>query len=195
MNGSDSELVLLYRDDGSELAMTTLVNRYVSLVYNLIVRLVGDRREAEDLTQETFMKMWKALSRFDTEKNFKTWIFAIARNTAIDYLRKKKPILFSRLNSENDEGETRFEDNLADDAILADEAFDRKQSVGALEKAMQTLSLDERVIIILHESDEMTFEEIADVMSKPMNTIKSRYRRALQKLRGVIESGAPKAGR
>jgi len=175
--------------------MTTLVNRYVSLVYNLIVRLVGDRREAEDLTQETFMKMWKALSRFDTEKNFKTWIFAIARNTAIDYLRKKKPILFSRLNSENDEGETRFEDNLADDAILADEAFDRKQSVGALEKAMQTLSLDERVIIILHESDEMTFEEIADVMSKPMNTIKSRYRRALQKLRGVIESGAPKAGR
>src|SRR6185312_5906993 len=158
------------------------------------VRLVGDRREAEDLTQETFMKMWKALSRFDTEKNFKTWIFAIARNTAIDYLRKKKPVLFSRLNTENEEGETRFEDNLADDAMLADEVFDRKQSASVLEKAMQTLSLDERVIFILHESDEMTFEEIADVMSKPMNTIKSRYRRALQKLRGIIE-GAPKSGR
>lgn len=194
MNESDSELVLLYRDDGNEAAMTTLVNRYVTLVFNLIVRLVGDRREAEDLTQETFMKMWKALSRFDTEKNFKTWIFAIARNTAIDYLRKKKPVLFSRLNSENEEGETRFEDNLADDAMLADEVFDRKQSASVLEKAMQTLSLDERVIIILHESDEMTFEEIADVMSKPMNTIKSRYRRALQKLRGIIE-GAPKSGR
>jgi len=192
MEPNDSQLVIAYREDGQEQAMTTLVNRYIGLIFNLIVRLVGDRREAEDLTQETFMKMWKALSRFDTEKNFKTWIFAIARNTAIDYLRKKKPILFSRLNSENEEGETRFEDNIADDAMLADEAFDRKQSTGALEKAMQTLSLDERVIIILHETDEMTFEEIADVMSKPMNTIKSRYRRALQKLRGVIESAAPK---
>jgi len=98
MELSDSELVIAYKDDGQEVAMTTLVNRYVSIVYNLIVRLVGDRREAEDLTQETFMKMWKALSRFDTDKTFKTWIFVIARNTAIDYLRKKKPVLFSRLN-------------------------------------------------------------------------------------------------
>jgi RNA polymerase sigma-70 factor (ECF subfamily) len=191
MNESDSELVVLYRDDGNETAITTLVNRYVSLVYNLIVRLVGDKGEAEDLTQETFMKMWKALSRFDTNKNFKTWIFAIARNTAIDYLRKKKPILFSRLNSENEDGESRFEDNLADETIMPDEAFEKKESVKGLEKAMQTLSLDERTIIILHESDELTFEQIADVLSKPMNTVKSRYRRALQKLRGVIKD-APK---
>jgi RNA polymerase sigma-70 factor (ECF subfamily) len=186
MDESDAQLVIAYKEDGREAAMTTLVNRYVTLVYNLIVRLVGDRREAEDLTQETFMKMWKALSRFDTEKNFKTWIFAIARNTAIDYLRKKKPILFSRLNSENEDGETRFEDNLTDDNVLPDEAFEKKEMAGGLEKALQTLSLDERTIIVLHESDEMTFEEIADVLSKPMNTVKSRYRRALQKLRGVI---------
>jgi len=192
MELSDSELVIAYKDDGQEVAMTTLVNRYVSIVYNLIVRLVGDRREAEDLTQETFMKMWKALSRFDTDKNFKTWIFAIARNTAIDYLRKKKPVLFSRLNSENEDGEVKFEDNIADDAILADEMFAKKESAVVVEKALQTLSLDERTIIILHETDQMTFEEIADVLSKPMNTVKSRYRRALQKLRSVIENVAPK---
>lgn len=187
MPQSDEALIRTYREEGREEAINALVNRYVSPVYNLLTRLVG-AEAAEDLTQETFLKMWKGLPGYDLEKSFKTWLFAIARNTAIDYLRKKRPTLFSRLRNERDEENEKrnFEDTLPDSASLPDELFEKKELAERLEEALKALSLDERTIIILHESDELTFEEISEVVGEPMNTVKSRYRRALQKLRAAL---------
>jgi RNA polymerase sigma factor (sigma-70 family) len=184
MNESDQDLVRLYRDDGVEEAITTLVTRYTEPLYKFIVRLVGDRHEADDLTQEAFMKMWKSLGRFDLERPFKTWLFTIARNVAVDYLRKKKPLIFSRLSKS--EEDTHFEDTLADEMPLADEHLANKMQVQAVSLALEELSLDERSIILLREQDEFSFDEIATIVGRPMNTVKSRYRRALAKLREAL---------
>lgn len=163
-----------------------LIREYIKPVYNLVFRLTGKSDEAEDLTQETFLKAWKNIKKFDKNKSFKTWIFTIAHNTVIDFYRKKKPIPFSKLDSANDEDGSTFESSLQGDELSPEELFEKQQEESILLSALENLSLDERTIIVLHHTDELTFDEISDVLKKPINTIKSTYRRSLIKLRKSI---------
>ncbi|MEI6553527.1 MAG: sigma-70 family RNA polymerase sigma factor, partial [bacterium] len=75
-----------------------LVERYAPSVYLFIFKLVGNKEDSEDIVQETFIKAWQKLAKFDTDLSFKTWLFSIAKNSAVDKLRKKKSIAFSSLN-------------------------------------------------------------------------------------------------
>lgn len=146
--------------------------------------MTGSKEDTEDITQETFIKVWQKLSKFDTNKNFKTWLFSIAKNTAIDKLRKKKSINFSSLNTDEDSD---FESDLRDTEPLPDEMFTKNESAEVLMKALAQLSDNQKLIIHLHISEELTFEEISKIIDKPMNTIKSQYGRAILKLRGLLK--------
>ena len=161
-----------------------IVREYLKPMYNFVFRLVGDREGAEDIAQETFLKVWRSLNKFDKNKSFKTWIFTIARNSAIDWLRKKKEIVFSELNTLSDARESEsFADKIMDTEDLPDEVFYRKELIVELEKALSEVRPDLKEIIILHHMEEMIFQEIAEVVGKPLNTIKSQYRRALHQIR------------
>lgn len=97
MEPSDEELIEAYIK-GQEEAFSVLVRRYVSYVYSFSVRLVQDESEAEDITQETFLKVWKHIKKYSKEcARFKTWLTRILRNTAIDFLRKKSQFFFRPL--------------------------------------------------------------------------------------------------
>lgn len=170
---------------GDSEAFDILMKRYLAHVYNFLRRYGGDT-DAEDLTQETFFKAWKNIKRFKTGASFKTWLFTIARNTAFDKLRKKKPMLFS--DAESDKGLS-IEETIQNPELLED-IFSKAEDAELLEKELLTLSPDDRAILLLHYREEMTFEEIAVVLKKPMNTVKSRHRRALLALRGRLT--APK---
>jgi len=159
--------------------MESLVNQYLKSVYNFILRIVSDKNEAEDITQEVFIKVWKNLKKFDPEKNFKAWLFTIARNTTIDFLRKRKNILFT----EKEEG---FEETIPDIEPLPDEIFLRKELGKELEMALSKIRPDFREIIILHYIENMTFEEIGGIVGKPFNTVKSHHFRALHQIRGLL---------
>ncbi len=167
-------------------SFNVLVERHAKSVYFFIFRLVGNKDDSEDITQETFIKAWQKLSKFDTDLNFKTWLFSIARNTAIDKLRKKKSINFSSLDTESDEENFDFEASLVDKEPLPDEVFLQKESEENLKKALAQLSDNQRLIIHLHISEDLTFEEIAEIIDRPMNTVKSQYGRSLKKLRGIL---------
>ncbi|MCX6789783.1 MAG: sigma-70 family RNA polymerase sigma factor, partial [Candidatus Gribaldobacteria bacterium] len=93
---SDNEIVKRHLK-GDEEALEFLVRRYLKPIYSFVCRNVGDADVAEDITQETFVKMWKNLKKFDQQKNFKSWLFTIAKNSSIDFLRKKKvtPLSFA----------------------------------------------------------------------------------------------------
>ena len=93
MDSTDEKLIE-GSSEGDNAAFEKLLKRYLKSVYNFIYRLASDREVAEDLTQETFVKVWKNLRRFDQTKSFKVWIFTIAKNTAYDFLKKKKTIPF-----------------------------------------------------------------------------------------------------
>lgn len=166
--------------------MEKFIGLHLKPVYNYICRIIYDKNDAEDITQEAFVKAWRNIKKFDQEKNFKTWIFTIARNTAIDYLRKRKEIPFSKLQDPDDE--ENFDEKITDIEPLPDEIFGRKELSRDLERALAEIRPDFREILILHYSENMTFQEISEVVGKPLNTVKSQHRRALSGLRKILMS-------
>ncbi|MCX6739237.1 MAG: sigma-70 family RNA polymerase sigma factor [Candidatus Parcubacteria bacterium] len=173
---------------GDDDAFAFLVTRHLPAVYNFAYRF-GGKEEADDIAQETFFKIWKNLKKFRPEENFKTWMFSIARNTTIDYMRKKRDIAFS--NFENADGENFLEETLTDTEPLADEIFARAEKEKRLEKFLAKLSPLYREVLILHYQNNFTFEEIGQILKKPLHTIKSQHRRALIILRTLITQDYP----
>ncbi|MFA6476076.1 MAG: sigma-70 family RNA polymerase sigma factor [Candidatus Paceibacterota bacterium] len=171
---------------GKELTIEDIVRDYLGLVYSFVFRLTGEREEASDMTQEVFVKVWKNLDRYNKEQNLKTWILAIARNTAIDWLRKKRPLVFSKLDHEGDDGKQEFGENLADSGLLQDEIFAQKELREKLDEIINLLTFSQREVFLLHLEDSLTFEEISKLVGRPTNTVKSQYRRALIALRGHL---------
>jgi RNA polymerase sigma-70 factor, ECF subfamily len=182
-NYTDEQLIKEYLA-GDEKALESLVAHYLNGIYNFSFRLSRDASQAEDITQEVFIKVWKNLKKFDREKSFKAWIFRIARNTAIDYLRRKKIFVFSDL--ENDESENSIINNIPDPMPLPDKIFDRQNLKEELDIAIKKLPSIYQTIVILHGLEELSFQEISEVLSEPLNTVKSRYLRALSKLRSIM---------
>lgn len=184
---SDAELILLYRK-GDENALATVIQRHVGSLYRFLYRMVNDAHLAEDLTQETFIKVWKHLARFDVSKSFKTWIFSIAKNVAIDELRKKRPLIAQF----DDEDGIDPVDLLPDIQPLASEMMQRKETAEIMNGVLAELPPAIRSVVLLHDTEDMTFQEIADTVGEPMNTVKSRYRRAIALLRVRLAEHLPK---
>ncbi len=159
-----------------------LVRRYTKPLYHFSYRLTGNIQAAEDCVQETFIKVWKNLKKYNPNQNFRGWIFTIARNTITDYLRKKKSIPFSNLTYED----FSFEESISDSEPLPDEILHQVENNAHLDSLLNTLPSEPKTILILHYYENMTFEEISTIMKKPMNTVKSLHRRALLKLRDLI---------
>ena len=173
----DKVLIELYLK-GDEKSLEILIARYLKLIYNFSYKNVGNQAEAEDITQEVFVKIWKNIRKFDRKKSFRPWIFQIAKNTSIDFLRKKKTIPFSWF--ENEKGQNPLVDNMASPPSNLLEIFSDKKVLATL---MHSLTEKEQKIINLRHNDGMSFKEIADVSEESVNTVKSRYRRTLDVLR------------
>ena len=180
MQRNDQQLIADYLN-GDDGAITILIDRHLKTVFNFTYRLIGKQEEAENIAQETFLKMWRNLKKYRQGENFKTWLFTIARNTAIDWLRKKKSIAFS--NFENEKDENAFAESLTDPEPLPDEIFARAEEKTLLDNALKKLSISEREVLLLHYSEHLTFDEIGKILEKSLNTVKSRHRRALIELR------------
>ncbi|MFA5124415.1 MAG: sigma-70 family RNA polymerase sigma factor [Patescibacteria group bacterium] len=166
---------------GDEKALEELVAKYFKAVYGFIFGYVKNQDEAEDLTQVTFIKVWRGIRRFNHQKSFKVWLFTIAKNTALDYLKKKKPLNFSAF--ENDEGDNVLAETLADPGPLPDEIFERNDLSRLLGEAINSLPSRYQPIIRLYHIDGFSLLEIAEITGQPLNTVKSQHRRALLLLR------------
>lgn len=185
---NDSQLITMYLE-GNPKAFESLVNRYAQMIYRFTLKLVGNKEEAHDITQETLIKAWKSIKKFDKKRNFKTWIFTIAQRTSIDSLRKRKDVNISSMDND----ESGVEMNIPDNELMPDELFERQENVELIQKALETISIEEKTIILLHNGEEMTFDDIAEILNKSINTIKSKYRRSLITLKDyIIKQNAPK---
>lgn len=184
MKPTDEELVAAAAT-GEEEAFNELVSRHLRDVYSFALRLVGHKEEAEDISQETFVKVWKNIKKYDSRSSkFKTWLMRIARNTCVDHLRKQKSVPFSQF--ESDEGENALIEGLTDEAPLQDELVALSQDAEMLERALGELAPRSREILLLRYQDGLSFAEAAVVIGASQNTIKSRHRRALHQLRDIL---------
>lgn len=177
----------------SEKSFRTLVERYSGLVFNVVYKMTHQYELAEEITQETFVKAFQHLSQFDRSRSFKPWLLRIASNTAISALRKKTvaqvPLdVMSEQGIEVAEGENvlSMHRQLGDDSLtLLEKKMAQEEVLGLLEK----LDPKYRQILILRYSEELSYEEIAEVLAIPLNTVRTWIRRGLEKLKYLVNSG------
>lgn len=179
---SDESLATESRTDPQ--AFSTLMQRYFRHVYNFARQYAKRGEDCDDITQDTFYKVWKNLNKYEDGKKFRPWLFTIARNTALDFLKKKRAAVFSDLD--DTENDLSFADTLEDDEPLPSEIFENKELAGELTAALDHINPDHRAILTLHYQDNLTFEEIATIIGKPMNTVKSWHRRSLIRIRDIL---------
>ena len=188
---TDEELAELCRD-GNEDAFKELMRRYLRPIYNFVYQYGKTVENAEDISQDAFFKVWKNIHRFTKGRQFRPWLYTIARNTALDHLKKKRAVSFTELD--DPEENLQFADTLEDEGPLQAETLDTAIETARLTKSLEKLHPDHRAILMLHYREEMTFDEIAGIVGRPMNTVKSWHRRALLRLREIMvapETGSP----
>jgi RNA polymerase sigma-70 factor, ECF subfamily len=184
--GIDAAVLQLRRGDPAALA--ALMARYQNRIYRYLLRLVRQPVDAEDLFQQTWLRVAEKIRSFDTSRNFDAWLFTLARNLALDHLRRARPSSIDEPVS-NDSPDDTMVSRLAStdpspfDQLLAGERA--RQLAGALE----SLPVSYREVLSLRFEEEMKLEEIALVLAAPLSTVKSRLRRSLEQLRDMLDKG------
>jgi RNA polymerase sigma-70 factor, ECF subfamily len=188
-NLTDQQVVHRARE-GSERAYRELIGRYQRPVFSLIYRLVRDRERAEDLAQDTFIKVLNAIDRYNPEYKFSSWIFKIAHNTALDQLRRKEPETLSLDGSPHARtaAETEATTITPESGGETPEQYALNRELGAeIEGAIGTLRTEYRTAILLCHVEGRPYEEIAEIMDVPLGTVKTFIHRGRKELMQRLE--------
>lgn len=185
MDPTDAQLAILARD-GDRSAFARLVEKYKGRLFHLAYRMLGNRQEAEDVVQETFMRMYEHLERFNPSLKFSTWIYRIATNLCIDRLRRRRH-MFS-LDAETVEGEgldgysmLQSDEPSAEQRIIVSE---RKQ---VILRAMDSLPPKYKSAMALRYYHDLSLQEISEILHIPVATVKTRIHRGREYLRRKLE--------
>jgi RNA polymerase sigma-70 factor (ECF subfamily) len=184
---SDEALMLRYRD-GDVRAFEVLVTRHRKAIYNFILRFVRDPAQAEDVLQETFLRVVKGADAYEKQAKFTTWLYTIARNLCVDASRRGKHRKAASLDAPigDDEGAALIDLVAGGEPTADKQAISRELGV-RLKRAIESLPDEQREIFLLREVSDLQFNEIAQIVGCPENTVKSRMRYALEKLREALE--------
>ena len=175
---------------GEERAFQELVNRYQTRLLNFIYRTIGDRERSEDLVQEVFIRVYRHLHRFDRSKKFSTWIYTIASNLAKNELRNRSRnplVLFQaiRKNWQDDDRPLQFEDH----TTRPDDMYRKRHLRDLVEQSVERLPEHHRQVFVLRELEGKSYEEIAEITSCNLGTVKSRLNRARNAFASIISPG------
>lgn len=188
-NLPDADVVALAKE-GREAAFRELVRRYERPVFSLVYRLVRDRDTAEDLAQETFVKVLNNIERYRPEFKFSSWLFKIANNVAIDHLRKRS---VDTVSLDGSRWATSTEEMQATSVRAVDtsqsalEELESRELGGAIERAIGSLRPEYRACILLRHVEDRSYEEIAATLDLPLGTVKTYIHRARHELRKALE--------
>jgi len=166
-------------------AIAELIGRYQHRLYRFLVRMVQDPATAEDLFQQTWIRLLEKVGSYDARRNFDAWLFAIARNLAIDHLRRRRGV---SLDEEDDSGLAMVDRLSAGGPDALEQLLDFERGA-MLATAIAGLPAIHREVLTLRFEEDMKLEQIAEVAAIPLSTVKSRLHRALESLRVRIEMG------
>lgn len=170
--------------DGNINDFEQLVTAYEKNVYNLALRMVGDPDDAADITQETFIKAYRALGSFRGDSKFSSWIYRIASNVCLDFLRSRSRRAQVPLSFENEDAEGEVE--LPDMSQNPEEVLMKKLSMEAVRRGMEKLPPKQRQILVLRELCGLSYAELAQTLSVEEGTVKSRIFRARKRLCAIL---------
>lgn len=171
---------------GKREAFGELVSRYQGRLYNAAVRLVDNPEDAADVVQDAFLNAYQSLHSFKGDAEFFTWLYRIAFNTAITLKRKRRAVI--SLNP-SPNGEHGLEPDDPSEYIRPGAALERSEAELLLQTALNRLSHEHREVLILKDIEGLKYEAIAEVLSVPIGTIRSRLHRARLELRDLLQHG------
>ena len=181
--------VVVHARNGSEAAYRELLTRYERPVFSLIFRMVRDRETAEDLSQETFIKVLNNLDRYSPEFKFSSWLFKIANNLTIDHLRRRRVDTISIEGSPD--AVTAESAKATSIAVVSGsesplEELESRELGTAIERAIGQLRPEYRACIMLRHVEDKSYEEIAEIVKLPLGTVKTYIHRARHELRAAL---------
>jgi RNA polymerase sigma-70 factor (ECF subfamily) len=188
-NLPDADVVALAQQ-GREVAYRELLRRYERPVFSLVFRMVRDRTVAEDLAQETFIKVLNHIDKYRPEFKFSSWLFKIANNVAIDHLRRRQLNTISIDGSPNASTAAEIEASsfdIVDQSESALEEMEARELGTAIERAIATLRPEYRSCILLRHVEGRSYEEIAATLDLPLGTVKTFIHRARHQLRDLLQ--------
>ncbi len=185
MKREDAALVKKAKE-GDGKAYDELILLYKDAVHGVIYRMVRNKQEAEDLTQEAFIKAYNSINSFNEEYAFSTWLFKIATNNCIDYFRKRK------LKTQSMDQTIRYKDDeirqeYPDTERTADKELLASEKTSLIKNAIDDLPEKYKTAIILRHTEEKSYEEIAEILDLPLGTIKARIFRAREMLKKSLK--------
>ena len=181
---------MAWAKQGYETAFRELVRRYERPLFSLLYRMVRDRALAEDLAQETFIKVLNGIGSYNPQFKFSSWIFKIANNAAIDHLRKRDLDTLSLDGSPHAATPQEMQATalqLGDRAESPLQELEARELGGAIERAIARLRPEYRACILLRHVEGFSYEEIARTLDLPLGTVKTYIRRARNELRSYLE--------
>jgi RNA polymerase sigma-70 factor (ECF subfamily) len=164
---------------GSQGAWETLMNTFAKRIFNMAYQFCGSRQEAEDRTQDVFLKLHGALPKYDFGKNFTAWLLTLAKNHLIDEYRRTK-----WEKTQRDDYDERVLAQTANDG--PEQSLVDKETKALVWEGLNRLSADMRMVIILRDLQGQSYEEVAEILSLPLGTVKSRVNRARLQLAQVL---------
>lgn len=171
---------------GKQASYERLMKKYYQLIHNLVYRMISRKEDVEDLTQEAFIKAFNSLHNFDKQFAFSTWLFKIATNNAIDYLRKKKLATFSiDKDFESEDNDMKFE--IPDNEYKPDRLLMDEQMKIVLDQAIESLPEKYRLVIVMRHKQEKEYEEIAQELKIPLGTVKAHIFRGRELLNKYLK--------
>lgn len=170
---NDAELIRQFKN-GDIRGYNEIVRKYQQQVYWVIRKMVLDHDEADDITQEVFIKVYSALNEFREESNLFTWLYRIATNYSINYLRKVK--------TRNTVSVDMVAEPIESSEKRSDEIIDEETRRKVLEEAIETLPAQQRAVFNMRYYDEMPYDEIANILGKSVGGIKANYFHAVKKI-------------
>ena len=181
---TESELVARAKA-GDQDAFEQLVRDNEKRIYNLALRMVGDPEDALDLSQEAFLNAWKGLATFQGNSSFSTWLYRLASNACLDFLRARKR-RHEAVGASLSLDDTDAAPPLSDDHFRPDIQLERREREAALRRALDALPPHHRQVLVLRELSGLSYQELSDVLQLDMGTVKSRLTRARVSLRKIL---------
>lgn len=180
----DTNELILLAQAGNDQALEELFKKHLPLIYGTCMRYLRNQDEAQDATQESFIKIWKNLKRIDLKKNFRVWAVEIAKNTCLDMIKRRRTVPISAFDDEN--GNNYIADTMRSSSPSPSDAAEHSLLRRMLTGAMSKLSPAYRLVLHMYYRDGLNFREIAEKLDEPMYTVKSRHRRAIINLRLIL---------
>jgi len=182
---ANESLMIRFRD-GDPRAFELLLQRHQKQIFQFVMRSVGTAAVAEELTQETFLRVVKQKDVYEQRARFTTWLYTLARNLCIDHSRRMQHRRAKSLDAVDEEGHSLLE-RTADRGPMVDRQAIGEELKARMRKAIDALPEEQREVFLLREEADLSFKEIADIVGISENTVKSRMRYALTKLRELLE--------